>query len=439
MSRERRYLIALGIAVVSWSVIWLSLWPQAAAAPMTATAAVLRAHGRDTASSGPALALAAPARGQGRPIAFDPIDVAAISPSKWFVLGRQPSCFGHRCPDAIIATDDRGRSFTALPPLPVRGASAIDAITPRLLVLSTDDGRLWITADGGRSWHAAGPAGLTVTVPVSTTRAGERAARYLYAVAWRGAHGRLERAPLRALRVSTSSAARSWRRLPGPRGTPIGLLVNGRRLLLLVQAPRGGISRLYRSNDDGWSFTPTGAKLAVLSCSFTVPAARVIWADCSTGMLFGIWRSTDGGRSFRPSGGDAYPRPRAPRGSRDRSPSRSRDRSPSGSRNRSPSGFRPVFAGTSGAGFGVVSARTALLGLEPLYRTTNGGESYVPLRHTPARVVDWLQLTFQAPGFGLALGTFSSAPRGRGTLANRLYRVTRDGTRFQRIRLPSRA
>lgn len=233
---------------------------------------------------------------------------------------------------------------------------------------------------------------------------------YAYAVAWKshGSGNELMRASLGALAMSPHPSS-AWKPLPAPEGAVMGLSVSGPEVLVLsLPSSSSAFPRLYVSSDAGTTFNPTGATLPVSGCGF-YRTGGAIWADCGTGMLFGIWRSTDDGHHFEPAGSDAYQVTKP---------------------------TRPVFAGTSGASFVPLSASTALLGLDPLYRTINGGNSYHRLTGSPRGVVQWVQFDAIRPGEVLALGRFNDGGTGADPrFKDRLYAVTASGRRFHLIHI----
>ena len=347
------------------------------------------------------------ARGTGLPTGLEPTAVSALNPSTWWVLGQSGSCLTYRCRDTLLETTDGGRSFTTRGPLPDTGPTGILAAGERDIFVSDSKGRVWLSPDGGSSWRAViptGAGGRSLFSGMPTTGGG-----YAYAVEWpwHRSGNVLARASLTAL-ATRADPRTAWKRLSVPAGSVAGLMVRGSELLALIQPSSPAFPRVYVSTDAGRSFRATGATLPVNGCSFD-PTGTAIWADCGTGMLFGIWRSTDGGRTFAAAGSDAY-RTRAPN--------------------------HPVFAGTSGAGFAALSASTALLGRSPLYRTTDAGNSYHRLTGTPARIDQWLQFDVIGPDDVVAIGQFKSGGTAVSPhFANRLYLVTAAGTRYRRIRI----
>lgn len=348
------------------------------------------------------------ARGAALPSDFEPTWVSAVSSSTWWLLGQSASCITFSCRITLLETTDGGRSFTTPGPLPDLGPTGMLAANRHSLFVTDSKGHVWLSPDGGTSWRdvvPTGAGGKPLFEGMPTVGGG-----YAYAVEWppQGPDV-LVRASLSAL-ASGADPNRAWKRLPSPLGTLAGLEVHGSELLLLAQPLRSpAFPRLYASTDAGRTFRPTGAKLPVIGCSFD-PTGTALWADCSTGMLFGIWRSTDGGRTFAAAGSDAYRTP--------------------------PERDHLVFAGTSGAAFAALSPSTALLGLSPLYRTTDGGGSYRRLIGTPTGIDRWLQFDVLGPDDVLAIGNDRVGGSGaHPRFINRLYVVSAGGTRYRRVRV----
>ncbi len=97
---------------------------------------------------------------------------------------------------------------------------------------------------------------------------------------------------------------------------------------------------------------------------------RDLGAVCNR-MMSGIWRSTDGGATYQPAGGD------------------------SGNKG-------PQFANSMA--FGAASPTTAVMGDQRLYRTTDGGRSLHPV--AAPRAADWEYVGFTDGTHGAALGEF---------------------------------
>jgi photosystem II stability/assembly factor-like uncharacterized protein len=167
--------------------------------------------------------------------------------------------------------------------------------------------------------------------------------------------------------------------------------VSGHDVILQSDNAKGG--NLLVSHDGGATFARYQPPPNV-ACQFQEPSPGVIWAPCATGMMSGVWRSTDGGASFRGAGGSA-------------------------TRNGAPE--QP-----NSAAFAAASSTTAVYGWQRLYRTVDGGAhwSAVP---TPAGVTQWRYLGFTDSTDGVALGWFG------GPSSERLYYTTDGGASYHRV------
>ena len=148
-----------------------------------------------------------------------------------------------------------------------------------------------------------------------------------------------------------------------------GLWVQGADVLLEGSSTPAQNENLQISHDQGATFTSVTPPPNV-ACAFEAGTTPIIWAHCATGMMSGVWRSSDGGRQFATATGSAGGRlPELP----------------------------------NSAAFGAASATAAVTGFQQLYRTTDGGASWSPVS-TPAGVSDWTYIGFTDPTHGVALG-----------------------------------
>lgn len=303
----------------------------------------------------------------GVPRGFRPEAAAAVGTRDYWVAGE------YRCPGkwclALVRSTDAGRHFTrvALPPLPAQGIlPSLAFANARLGWVVVPGGRLYVTRDGGDSWR---PFGLSRVMRFVV------GGRDVYALI--GRSRRFERSPL---------SRSAWHAVPLPLRTRflVSLAARGRRVWLLgsTRHIRAGDVTL-RSTDRGTTFAESHAPCIPELAGTLVPAGRgVVWAVCPSGMMAGLYLSRNGGRTF--------PRYRS---------------------FHDPGGIhQPAL--TNGAAIFPVSARTAVLyrGAQgPLYRTSDLGRRWAPVRHT-ARIGQVLWLGFGTSRVGAALFTTRSHP-----------------------------
>jgi photosystem II stability/assembly factor-like uncharacterized protein len=221
---------------------------------------------------------------RGVPSGFRPETAAAVGAHDLWVLGAS-GCAGTCL--VLVRSTDGGKHFSqvGLPPLPTQGTD------PTIVFANARDGfayvedgtPLYVTHDGGESWHRTGPQRSVGAFAVGQG--------HVYAVFGRTA---FERAS-----ISTDR----WKALPFlvKKAYPISLASRGNRVWLLGFARNspGYRQALERSNNGGNTFTAGSGPGFGLGCAL-VPAEReVVWAVCSSGTMAGLFVSTNGGRSFR--------------------------------------------------------------------------------------------------------------------------------------------
>jgi len=317
------------------------------------------------------VATAAGNSSHGVPRGFRPETAAAVGTRNYWVLGEY-RCGSEWC-NALVRSTDGGKHFrrAALPSFPSQGD------IPTLSFANTRDGvayvrngsRLYVTHDGGSSWHRSGPTGNVIASALS---GGD-----VYVVTSRRSY---ERSPV---------ARDAWRPLRYPtfkHGFMVSLAAEGSRVWLLGTQRRrhaDDSDELALSRDRGADFVARpGPCLAELGGRLVPANARVLWAVCPTGMMAELSLSRNGGRSF---------------------PSILSVHDPGGLR-------RPSL--TNGAEISPFTPRTAVLyggGEGPLLRTTDEGRHWQRV-HQPARIyqLDWLGATTRR--FGLAVVQTRSSP-----------------------------
>jgi hypothetical protein len=298
---------------------------------------------------------------QGVPPGFSPESVAAVGTHDLWVLGGGAMCGGSSC-NALVRSTDAGKHFSqvALPPQSPREtvSTAVFANARDGFAYADESGPLYVTRDGGESWHRAGPTG---DVSAFATAGG-----FAYLVA--GLH-QFERSPV---------GRDSWQRvkLAVPR-FPFRLAARGPKVWYLGPPSHGADhGTIAVSSDHGRSFTSRkGPCLSELGGTLVPAADRVVWAVCDTGNLSQTYRSTNDGRSFRLV----------------RTPGE-----------------------TNGAEVAAFSAHAAVLdvgGIASLYRTTDRGARWTPVRSTPQHgTFGWLSSTTNRLGFAV-IDTWKPAQR----------------------------
>jgi photosystem II stability/assembly factor-like uncharacterized protein len=319
------------------------------------------------------VATAAYGRGaaQGVPRGFRADTAAVVGTRDVWVLG-QHHCGGTWC-NTLVRSTDAGRHFrrVALPAFPSQGTLAsVKFANARDGFAYVEDGsRLYVTHDGGSSWHRTGPAGNVIAFAVSAGDAYVVTSRLIY-----------ERSPV---------AKEAWRRLRYPafkHGYTVSLAANGSRVWLLGTQKRhrkNDSDEVTLSRDRGADFVSRpGPCLEELGGRLAPASGRVVWAVCPTGMMAELSLSRNGGRSF-----------------------------PSVLSVHDPGGLRQPSL-TNGAEISPFTSRVAVLydgGDGPLLRTTDEGKHWRHVRQ-PARIyqLDWLGVT--AHRYGLAVVQTRSSP-----------------------------
>jgi hypothetical protein len=238
------------------------------------------------------LAAARPAHARA-PAGFVPEALSAVNERDFWVLGTG-AC---RC-SVIVRTTDGGRTFakTGAPPVPVEGTVPSLEFTDLrngFAYVPGWNGVLYATHDGGATWHRQA---LRDVLAVATS--GKNA----YAVT-----ARCRRQGCTGYRLETaavSSAAWATTALPfAPDGGLVSLAARGSKLWLLG-TPAGSThphDQLARSLDSGRTFTTRpGPCYSDLGGQLSPASATVVWAVCPTGMSGAALRSADGGIKFSP-------------------------------------------------------------------------------------------------------------------------------------------
>jgi photosystem II stability/assembly factor-like uncharacterized protein len=301
----------------------------------------------------------------GVPRGFLPETAAAVGTRDYWVVGE------YRCPStwclALVRSTDAGKRFTrvALPPLPSQGNTpTLEFANTRVGYVFVPGSRLYVTRNGGTSWHPFGSA----HVRDAALGGGD-----VYVLR----RNQFERSPMSHSSWHASS-------LPARLRFLVSLAARGRRVWLLgsTRHIRAGDVTL-RSSDRGATFKRSHGPCIPELAGRLVPAGGdVVWAVCPTGMMAGLSLSTNGGRTF--------PRYRS---------------------FHDPGGIR-LPAMTNGAAIFPTSAHAAVLyegASGPLFRTRDLGRHWTHVRQT-ARIEQVFWLGFATRRVGAALFTTRSHP-----------------------------
>jgi hypothetical protein len=301
------------------------------------------------------------------PRGFHPETAAAVGTRDYWLLG------DYRCGSsfciALIRSTDAGKHFMRVgaPRLSAQGTAPIVVFaTARdgYAYAPGGPGPLYESHDRGRTWRAQA-GGSVDTVAASGGN--------VYKIARGG-----------GIEWSPAALGRSWNGLGPIPNVPVGrrpfsLAVRGSRIWLLGP-PRHHhaddsdvLARLNNPHGFRWRTMP-GPCLAELGGSLAPAGHGVVWAVCTTGMMAGLWVSTNDGRSF------------AIRSMHD----------PGGAR-------QPAL--TNGAEIFPLSRNTAILNRGvggPLLETMDQGRHWSAMK-LPFRIAQLEWLGFTTRRFGLAL------------------------------------
>jgi photosystem II stability/assembly factor-like uncharacterized protein len=155
-----------------------------------------------------------------------------------------------------------------------------------VLVLGTSDG-LYRSADGGRTWHAAGPRDFNATSVVDSgaTMLAAGVAKPADAIAVLNEQGRFAVAPGHGMFLASNDEGRTWSTV-APSGLPAtgvqALAVDPATPSTLLAVVRGG--GLYRSTDGGGSFRKMSPKVGGTGWAVAQTAGgRLVSGDMTTG------------------------------------------------------------------------------------------------------------------------------------------------------------
>jgi hypothetical protein len=339
--------------------------PVNPSSPLSARPHAHRASPRRGVRSKPyPVAPAAPAGGA-VPAGFGPESFTALSELQWWLLGTAP-CSKPPC-TSIVRTSDGGRTFVGIPAPETTQVSQLRFGTQ--LDAFAYDPQLWVSHTGSVT-ELATSGGFVYAIVRSPNGAG-----------W------LERSPV---------DSDAWVKLPGAGDALDGLWAEGANVLVEAGSNNGqGPPELVVSHDSGATFASDPGPSGIVVCQYEGQPGPVVWAHCPTGMLSGVWRSTDDGATFNRVGGTgASSLPELP----------------------------------NSAAFGAATANIAVTGYNQLYVTTDGGAGWSPVSG-PKGITWWTYIGFTDPTHGVALGYV-----GPQTAADaRLYYTTDGGLSYHLV------
>lgn len=315
------------------------------------------------------------------PVGFDPISFTAISPTRWWLLGKAP-CGAEDCL-AVVGTRNAGQTFQSLAAPPGAFLPTHPSTAPGSEIRFADptdgwvfDPGLYATHDGGRTWE-------TVTINHEQVQSLAAGTGEVYAVFAPPPTpctkaGTCTNLALGPGLYRTQPWSDAWNADPLKENVTVGLTVHERSIWVMnaMPTPDGPAvgTGLLHSSDGGDEFTLEPQPVPGIACIYSPVTDTVVWAYCSGGHFMTALRSTDAGTEFKSVGGTTAP-----------------DGYPNGS----------TLVGATAT---VAVAASDLPG-HPLLRTTDGGTSWTAVQAAPSTTGVWTVLGFTTSDNGYAFLT----------------------------------
>lgn len=343
------------------------------------------------------------------PGGFDPVSFTAVSADEFWLLGDAP-CSNPVC-TSIVRTTDGGNNFVGIPaptaPLDVGAASSGPSDEVNTLRFadpldgyaydSNQGGSLWDTHDGGEHWTE--PAFLDGrSLLAFGTGAG-----YAFALVGSCAEGSCSSMSLERSRVTSDSWSSISVPVPAGADPLVAMAVHGPDVWISVTTSQSQPNQLLLvGTGSGASFASYKSPCySGLGGTLEATSPQVVWAVCPTGMLAGLWRSTDGGAQWQQL---------------------------------SSVGELPNSAVLAPASDSSAVAEPDAEG--DLLRTTDGGATWTAV-HAGSSGYSWSWVGFTDPSTGAALRTDGTTPAGwpwpNGPPPEQLWRTTDGGATWAAV------
>jgi hypothetical protein len=238
------------------------------------------------------------------PAGFDPVSFTAVSAQEFWLLGDAP-CGNPVC-TSIVRTTNGGTTFAGTPapaaPLDVSSGSSGGVNTLRFAnpldgyaYDTNPGGTLWDTHDGGEHWSQPTFLAGRQMLAFGT------GARYAFALVGACGNGSCSTMTLERSPVSSDRWAPEPARVPAGADPIVAMAVHGANVWISVTTSQSQPNQLLLAGaGSGASFgTYKSPCYSGLGGELAATSAQVVWAVCPTGMLAGLWRSTDAGAQWQ--------------------------------------------------------------------------------------------------------------------------------------------